>query len=166
MARTRKKNTNKKETDLSATGLVKLVERTPVKLFHTPGREPFVSFFVNGHWETWPVKSPEFEHWLSSMCHHATGMVPGRNGLAAAITALAGHALYANPQETVYVRLADHDGEIFLDLGNDDWEAVKVTGEGWEIVSDVPVKFRRAAGMLPLPRPITGGSVGDLRSFR
>src|SRR5882762_6326415 len=156
---------NRRSKSLSGTGIAKLAEHSPVKLFHTPGREPFVSFFVKSHWEPWPVKSPEFEHWLSAMCYHATGMVPGRNNLAAAMTTLAGRALYDSPEQIVCVRLAGHGGEIYLDLGNDDWEAVKVTGEGWEIVSEVPVKFRRASGMLPLPQPIAGGSVDDLRSF-
>jgi len=30
---------------------------------------------------------------------------------------------------------------------------------------EVPIRFRRAPGMLPLPEPCAGGSVGDLRSF-
>jgi hypothetical protein len=34
---------------------------------------------------------------------------------------------------------------------------------GWRIVSDPPVRFRRAPGMKPLPEPIPGGSIEPLR---
>lgn len=158
-----KQNENNKT--LSATGVVKLAEKAAVKLFHTAEREPYVSFYTKRHWETWPVQCPEFEHWLSAMCYHETGLVPGQSILAAAMTALAGHALYGSPEKTVYVRIAEHNEAIYLDLGNDGWEAVKITHKGWEITADVPVKFRRASGMLPLPRPIAGGRMYDLRSF-
>ena len=30
---------------------------------------------------------------------------------------------------------------------------------GWRVVDTLPVKFRRAKGMLPLPVPATGGSL-------
>ena len=36
---------------------------------------------------------------------------------------------------------------------------------GWRVVEDPPVRFRRPAGMQPLPVPAPGGSVETLRSF-
>jgi len=63
------------------------------------------------------------------------------------------------------VRVAGHDGEIFIDLGNDAWEAVCVTSAGWRVVIAPPVRFRRTDGMLPLPIPERGGKVETLRLF-
>src|SRR5262249_15311604 len=36
-------------------------------------------------------------------------------------------------------------------------------GDGWRIVSDPPVRFRRAPGMLALPTPLLGGKIKELR---
>ena len=60
--------TEQARRDLSATGIVKLAEKVQVRLFHTPGLEPFASFWVKDHWETAHVKSAAFEDWLSAMC--------------------------------------------------------------------------------------------------
>ena len=36
---------------------------------------------------------------------------------------------------------------------------------GWRVIDNPPVRFRRAAGMKPLPMPVSGGSIETLRSF-
>jgi hypothetical protein len=63
------------------------------------------------------------------------------------------------------VRLAERDGDIYLDLANREWQAVKITATGWQVVSDSPVKFIRPRGMLPLPIPQHGGRLVELRDF-
>jgi hypothetical protein len=68
-------------------------------------------------------------------------------------------------ERSVYVRLAEHAGAIYLDLANERWQAIKITEGGWGIVSDPPVKFLRARGMLALPTPVPGGSLDDLQPF-
>jgi hypothetical protein len=50
-------------------------------------------------------------------------------------------------------------------LGNKEWEAVKVTSAGWEVVADAPVCFRRPRSMLSLPYPERGGNINELRPF-
>jgi hypothetical protein len=61
--------------------------------------------------------------------------------------------------------VAEHDGVIFVDLCNSAWDVVAITPEGWTIPDTVTVRFRRTPGMQPLPIPITGGSVDELREF-
>jgi hypothetical protein len=66
---------------------------------------------------------------------------------------------------TVHVRVAECDGNIYLDLCNSSWQVVEITSEGWQIIDESPVRFRRSRGMLPLPMPQAGGSVEELRPF-
>jgi DNA polymerase I len=66
----------------------------------------------------------------------------------------------------VYLRVApDGLGGVVIDLGDPEWTAVHVTPNGWDVVSDLTVCFRRAAGLLALPRPVGGGRLDDLRAF-
>jgi len=65
----------------------------------------------------------------------------------------------------VFARIAPHDDDIFIDLCNPNWEAIRITAGGWSIVESPPVRFRRTRGMLPLPYPERGGKIEALRPF-
>jgi hypothetical protein len=49
-----------------------------------------------------------------------------------------------------------------LDLADRPWRAVEIGPDGWRVVASPPVRFRRTAGMLPLPMPQSGGSIEAL----
>src|SRR5262249_34403435 len=68
-------------------------------------------------------------------------------------------ALFGGVEREVWLRVASHEGRYYLDLGR---AAVEFGPDGWRIVSCPPVYFRRPAGMLPLPVPSEGGSLGQL----
>jgi hypothetical protein len=40
-----------------------------------------------------------------------------------------------------------------------------INRDGWQIITTPPAKFRRTSGMLPLPSPVSGGSIDELRRF-
>jgi putative DNA primase/helicase len=152
-----------RKRDTSGRAIVRLTERLNFRLFHTPGKVAFASFFVKDHWETYRVKSSSFKELLCTLCFRGAGFVPNQNSLADALSTLSGNALYRGPEEQVHTRLAEHDGAVYLDLGNDAWEVVRITTEGWEVISAAPVKFVRSPDMLALPYPIDGGNFDLLR---
>ena len=69
------------------------------------------------------------------------------------------------PSEPVFVRVAEHDSRIYLDLGDDTWRSVEIGTDGWRIVDRPPVRVRRPAGIRPLPMPVKGGSIEKLKDF-
>jgi hypothetical protein len=82
--------------------------------------------------------------------------------MTSAIAVVEAQARFGNvPVRPVYVRVAADGDRIFLDLGNDDWNAVEVTRAGWQLVAEQPVRFQRARGMEPVPQ--RGGTVDALR---
>ena len=83
----------------------------------------------------------------------------------AALNLLEARAQFDGPERTVHVRVAEHEGRIHLDLSDQAWRAVDIGPDGWRVVGKPPVRFRRPAGLLPLPIPQRGGSLGELRSF-
>src|SRR5438874_6692282 len=53
----------------------------------------------------------------------------------------------------------------YLDLADEFWRCVEIGANGWRIAEDPPVRFRRSAGMQPLPLPVRGGSIESLAPF-
>jgi hypothetical protein len=153
------------ERESQATQLVNLA-LTSVSLFHH-GDETFAMFPVREHIETHALKSKGFRRWLAGTYFEREQKVAAGDAVRAAIETLAGHAQFRGEEREVYVRVAGHDGKLYLDLCDPDWRAVEITRDGWCIVEskDCPVQFRRAHGMRPLPPPERGGSIDDLCPF-
>ena len=135
------------------------------ELFHTSDDESFARIPVNGHLETWAVRGGGFKKWLLHGFYKLQGKAPQSEIFSSTIKLLEAKALFGGPEQRVWVRLAESEGAIYLDLGNEQWEAVKVTNAGWEVVADAPVCFRRPRSMLPLPYPERGGNINELRPF-
>lgn len=158
----------KKQRETQAQTLVQLALSAGVELFHTPDGRAFASIPVNGRKETWPVTtrgSGPFRNWLRRLFFEEFGKPPGTQALQDAVGVLEARAQFDGPELPVFTRLGEKDGRIYLDLSNDAWEAVEIAADGWRVITSPPVKFRRAHGMLPLPRPQAGGSIDELRRF-
>ena len=81
-----------------------------------------------------------------------------------ALPVLEGRAFFDSPEHEVHTRLAKHEGAIYLDLANPDRSVVRIGSEGWELIQNAPVKFRRPRGLMALPIPAArGGAIGELR---
>lgn len=138
---------------------------TSAELFHTPDETGYADLDVNGHRETWPVRSKGFRLWLTRRYYEATGGVPNSEALKSALGAVEAGATFDGPERPVHIRIGAHDGRLYLDLGDETWRAVEIDAEGWRVIDNPPVRFRRAGGMKPLPVPMRDGSIGALRSF-
>ncbi|MGH9425515.1 MAG: hypothetical protein ACRD2L_04310, partial [Terriglobia bacterium] len=80
-------------------------------------------------------------------------------------TVLQGKAVHEGEEQHVFVRIAEYDGKLYLDLANEHWQAVEITTTAWRVVDRPPVRFRRSKAMLPLPMPATGGTLENLWLF-
>ncbi len=90
---------------------------------------------------------------------------PVAAAVRSALNVIEARAHFDAPQTDIHIRVAGHDGKLYLDLAEDAWRAVEIDEAGWRIVDEPPVRFRRPAGMQPLPAPATSGSIETLRSF-
>ena len=149
----------------SAATLLVEVARESVELFASDDHDAYATFSVDGHRETWPVHSKAFRRWLRRRFHLEFGRTPNGQAMADALDTLAGEAEFERSVRQVAIRIAEHDGAIYLDLANEAWEVVEITADGWNVTTEAPVRFRRPSGMLPLPTPTRGGQIDDLRSF-
>jgi hypothetical protein len=62
-------------------------------------------------------------------------------------------------------RLCSHANALWIDLGRQDWQGVRVTAEGWDIVPKIEAPLIRGQGMSELPLPKSGGNIRALREF-
>jgi hypothetical protein len=141
-----------------------LVEMVGGDLFHTPDQTAYVSMLIDGHRKTWAIRSRAFRMWLVYQFDLKMGNSPGAQAIADALTSLEAKAVHASQHE-VHVRLAEYDGDIYLDLGDEDWTVIRITPDSWDAITNPPVYFRRPKSTLPLPMPVRGGSVDDLRGL-
>jgi hypothetical protein len=160
-AKSPESETTKKKSQSSV--LVELI--TGTELFHTSEGDTFATIPMNGHRETWALKSKGFREWLSKRYYETEGSIPNSQALQDALNTLHGIARHGGAEIETHIRLAAKDGCIWLDLCDEEWRTVKISAEGWEIASDAPVKFRRTKGMKALPLPVSGGSVSSLRQL-
>jgi hypothetical protein len=143
--------------------LIDLVDN--VELFHSADGTAFADLDINGHRETWPVRSKGFKRWLGRQFYEETGGAACSEALQSALNVAEAKAHFDGSEQPVFIRVGGIDGNLYLDLGDEDWRAVEITTTGWRVIENPPVRFRRAAGMQPLPIPVPGGSVEALRSF-
>ena len=145
--------------------LVRLAECAD--LFHTPGADPetFAAVEADGHKETLPVRQRPFKDWLLQQFYREYEKAPGGQAIQDAVNTIDARAKIEGPECPVFTRVAEWDGAIWLDLADAEWRAVRVTASGWEVVDDPPVRFIRRRGSLPLPVPVVGGRIDELRSL-
>jgi hypothetical protein len=149
----------------AATILVQLVEAAHPELFHSPDDVAYARIRVGDHHEVWGVRTSKFRLWLKKLYYEQTKKAPSSQSVEAALGVLESKARFDGAEHAVHVRVAEHQGRTFLDLGRPDWRVVEVTSSGWRVVVDPTVRFRRANGTLPLPVPVRGGDLTLLRGF-
>lgn len=157
------KENQKEKRKSQADKLIELVNEDNCKLFHDQFNEPYAHLLINDHWETWKLKSKQFRRWLCSRFWESDGKAANSNGIISALTILEGKACFNGEEIILENRVAYRDGEIWYDLANKNWQAVKITPSGWEIVDEPLILFRRYSHQQAQVIPVTNN--GDLKRF-
>jgi hypothetical protein len=135
------------------------------ELFHTATGTAFADIVIDGHRETWPIRSKRFRAWLRRCYYQATGEAASAAEIRAALDLLEARAQFDGPERAVHIRIAEHAGHIYLDLADEHWRALDIGPDGWRVIGWPPARFRRPPGILPLPVPHQGASIEALNSF-
>ncbi len=124
---------------------------------------PLITYPFNSHRETWPLASREFKEWAAGKCWEDHGKIATDTAVRDAIVVLSSEA--RKHEGRAYYKVARYDSALYYDLGGEEWTAVKVTENGWEVVAEPAVRFYRRSGQLALPDPEPGGKITALRKF-
>jgi hypothetical protein len=143
--------------------LIRLAARAG--FFHTPDGVGYADVDVNGHRETWPLRSKGFKRWLQMQFYVQKGGAPNSEAVQSALGVLDAKAQFNSPEMPIHVRLAGDADRIYIDCANPTWSAIEVSPAGWQEIPASPLRFRRAAGMQSQVTPARGGSIELLRPF-
>ena len=91
---------------------------------------PFADLMIDGHRETWPLRSKRFRAWLRQQYYERTWDAPSPSAMSAALNVLEAQAQFDGPERQVSVRVAEQDGLIYLDLADEFWRCVEI-GPAW-----------------------------------
>lgn len=127
--------------DSQASSLIKYVESSDVELFHDDVHDPYIRVSIDGHYPILPIKGRGFKRWITQQYYKDTGKAPGNDAFSSALNVIEAKACFDGKQQILHNRLCWYDGAIFFDLGT--WEAVKITSQGWEIVKNTPILFKK-----------------------
>ena len=142
-------NRDNEEKKLSAV-VIELLEPCIKLLFKNKiDDKAFAAIHINGHREIISVyKSKRFDLWVRKSYYDETGDTLSSDVLKEVVDTLQAKALFDGPEKTLDLRISkDPQDDIvyWYDLCNENWEAIRITRDGWNIVKsgEVPIMFRR-----------------------
>ncbi|MEO1945614.1 MAG: hypothetical protein ABGY11_15030, partial [Candidatus Thioglobus sp.] len=124
------------------------------ELFHNKNKECFAKINIDGHTEIWDITSTGFGDWIRGEYFRITNKgIPDKklNEITPTLTALAVHKGY---EQEVFMRVAQVNNKIYIDLCDKDWGVIEITKNKWGVISESPVAFVRNNCMLPMQKPI------------
>ena len=110
-----------------------------------------------------PVEGEKFRNHLRVLGETCLGRGPTSKVIDEVIQHVEARGL-SLPSCPMFRRFAHIAGTIYIDRGTPDGEAIMITKQGWSLVQDPPVLFRRSNTTGVLPQPQVGGSLELLRS--
>ncbi|KZK79380.1 hypothetical protein PsW64_03004 [Pseudovibrio sp. W64] len=145
-----------------ARGVSLLSVAQDLELWHSPQKDAFATVLVNDHYEHWAVESQSFKRWLVGRYYEKTGLAPSTQNLSDALRVFEVRALEQGACNTPFMRIGWQDGESWLDLADENWQAIRITRDGWEVICNPPVKFIRKQTMSALPVPEKGHGIEEM----
>lgn len=136
---------------------------------HTPEGKAFALVQVGDgdarHTETLSLRTKAFRNWLSRELYRATKKAASAKIMQDVLGVLDARANYDGDERAVMMRVAEVGGALHLDLADARWRSLMIEASGWRLVTSASPLFRRPRGMMPLPQPVPGGDLDELREY-
>ena len=121
--------------------LHEMEEAGHIGFWHNNQNEPFMTLEVNGSYENHALKSTVTKLRLSEIVYTLTGKTLNENSYKEVLSNLEGKSLFLGPQFEDRYRVGRYSEDIYIDLGDKDWNYVRVSRDGWRVSSGkCPVK--------------------------
>lgn len=157
--------TDKADKPNLARTVMDLVAAEGLRFFLDLNGEPYAEATINGKQEIFHARGERMAEYISWLLFERKGMAASPSNISGIQRGLAGWAVAHTERTDLFVRVGFAPGAVYVDLGNEARDVVRVTAAGWDVIAgtDCPVKFRRPVGLDTLPTPVRGGKLDDLR---
>jgi len=127
------------------------------ELFHDKSGVAYATVNIDGVLKTMPVRSKVYRDMLRRDLHLKDGRNASSQAIDDALGTIEGMAMFDGRECEINLRTAECDSEAYIDLGNNEWQSVRVTSDGWDVISNPNVKWRRPSSLRPLATPVHNG---------
>ena len=163
---------NKQERRLAQEGVAeKMTDEIIPCLFHDEDQRAWAKLPHDDRYETFAMDSREIitflqrEFWERTRALYGQGMLMEKELISDRLKLFEARARFDGPEERIFLRVGENDRTIYIDLCDKNWRTVRISPDGWDVVDQPEVFFRRAEGMKALPIPERGGSLDELAHF-
>jgi len=129
--------------------------------------KPYVIFKHDEIQKYFPIREDKFREHLQALYWQKAGKAMSKVRLNEIIEELAAEATFTKETKKRVIlnnRVALADDKFIYSLGNDEWQAVEVSSEGWRIINEPPM-FKRHKHQKPQVIPASNGLINDLLQF-
>lgn len=140
-------------------------KHSDIELFYDEFKQPFAYINTGGRGEIWSCNGKQFKYWLSHLFWKMEHKIPHSNAVANALAVICGIALNEGKEYKLNNRIAQREGAIWYDLSNENWEAVRISKNGWQIVKIPPILFKRQTHQQNQTTPTANGDIKEFLSF-
>ena len=116
------------------------------------------------HFECLKIPSRAFLARLLELIRTRTNSMPKLSDLKQAIEILQ-LGSYRTAKKNLANRRATEGDETFIDLGDPNWNMIRMSCDRWVVEAQKEPRFFRPQHMLALPEPVSGGNLDDLFDF-
>lgn len=121
-------------------------------LFHDHGGDAYAKVKIGNRDAVLAISGSEYRELLGREYYALSGKGANRNTLSDAAATLSAIAKYDGAAEAVFLRVANTESGIEIDMGDDTGTAAIIASTGWTIGAPT-VNFRRSGKPTPLPNP-------------
>ena len=121
--------------------------------------------FIEDDERIFRVGSQPFTEWISHKYFKEFGRSVNESAIKQVAFTLTGHAKHDGIKKHIHMRAANYQDDIYIFIGDADWQTIKVTASGWNLDTASTVKFWKPGAMLSLPIPVPGGKVEELWDY-
>ncbi len=137
-------DTDNATTKNQAEILLKIIdEKKNITLFHDDKNDGYISIEVGNHKEIMALKSKSMKRWLTKELWESKRKPVSSEALDAVVRVLESKACHEGQSHNLQNRLALKDNELWYDLINDKWQAIRINKDGWKVEDEVPILFSR-----------------------
>lgn len=126
--------------------------------------EVYVKIDIKDRTEYVNIEHKKFQSWIGLKYYEHKGRMPNNENIQKAIKLLQGKAMLEE-ESIVEKRCCKVNGNIYYDLANKEGDVVKISKEGWEIISEPPFLFQKSNTMLEQDLPIKYNDISILDKY-